>query len=49
MGGHTIDDPVTTYGMAVVELAYPAHLFAIGNLADGDRLIRRPAHGRIGA
>lgn len=38
-GGHTIDDPVPKYGMAVVGLADPDRLFAIDRLAVGDQLI----------
>ena len=38
-GGHTIDDPVPKYGMAVVGLADPARLMMIDRAAPGDRLI----------
>ena len=38
-GGHTIDDPVTKYGMAVVGLADPNRLITIDRAAPGDRLI----------
>jgi selenide, water dikinase len=38
-GGHTIDDPVPKYGMAVVGLADPARLITIDRVAPGDRLI----------
>ncbi|MGH3750985.1 MAG: selenide, water dikinase SelD, partial [Micromonosporaceae bacterium] len=39
VGGHTIDDPIPKYGMAVVGLAAPDRLFAIDRAAVGDRLI----------
>ncbi|MGH3118041.1 MAG: selenide, water dikinase SelD [Streptomyces sp.] len=45
VGGHTIDDPVPKYGMAVVGLAHPDRLFAIDKLAAGDRLILTKALG----
>ena len=38
-GGHTIDDPVPKYGLAVVGLADPAHLMTIDRAAPGDQLI----------
>lgn len=38
-GGHTIDDPIPKYGMAVVGLADPDRLFAINQLAVGDQLV----------
>jgi selenide, water dikinase len=38
-GGHTIDDPVPKYGLAVVGLADPAQLMTIDRAAPGDRLI----------
>ena len=38
-GGHTIDDPVPKYGLAVVGLADPAALMTIDRAAPGDRLI----------
>jgi selenide, water dikinase len=38
-GGHTIDDPVPKYGMAVVGLASPDHLMTIDRAAPGDVLI----------
>jgi selenide,water dikinase len=38
-GGHTIDDPVPKYGLAVVGLAHPAALMTIDRAAPGDRLI----------
>lgn len=39
VGGHTIDDPVPKYGMAVVGTAHPDRLFAIGRVAAGDQLV----------
>src|SRR6202023_2580351 len=38
-GGHTIDDPVPKYGLAVVGLADPGALMTIDRAAPGDRLI----------
>ncbi len=38
-GGHTIDDPVPKYGLAVVGLADPARLLTIDRAAPGDQLI----------
>lgn len=38
-GGHTIDDPVPKYGMAVVGMADPSRLMTIDRAAPGDRLI----------
>src|SRR5580658_3212168 len=38
-GGHTIDDPVPKYGLAVVGLADPNHLLTIDRAAPGDQLI----------
>jgi selenide, water dikinase len=38
-GGHTIDDPVPKYGLAVVGLADPARLMTIDRAAAGDQLI----------
>jgi selenide, water dikinase len=38
-GGHTIDDPVPKYGMAVVGLADPERLMTIDRAAPGDQLI----------
>ena len=38
-GGHTIDDPVPKYGMAVVGMADPAAVMTIDRAAPGDRLI----------
>ena len=38
-GGHTIDDPVPKYGMAVVGLAHPDRLMTIDRAAPGDQLI----------
>jgi selenide, water dikinase len=39
VGGHTIDDPVPKYGMAVVGMADPDRLMTIDRAAPGDRLI----------
>jgi selenide,water dikinase len=39
VGGHTIDDPVPKYGMAVVGMARPDRLFAIDQARTGDELI----------
>jgi selenide,water dikinase len=39
VGGHTIDDSVPKYGMAVVGFAHPDRLFAIDKAAVGDQLI----------
>jgi selenide, water dikinase len=44
-GGHTIDDPVPKYGLAVVGLADPARLLTIDRAAPGDRLILTKAIG----
>ncbi|HEX6521478.1 MAG TPA: selenide, water dikinase SelD [Streptosporangiaceae bacterium] len=38
-GGHTIDDPVPKYGMAVVGMADPARLMTIDRATPGDHLI----------
>jgi len=38
-GGHTIDDPVPKYGMAVVGMADPGRLMTIDRAVPGDRLI----------
>jgi selenide, water dikinase len=38
-GGHTIDDPVPKYGMAVVGLIEPTRLMTIDRAAPGDMLI----------
>ncbi len=38
-GGHTIDDPVPKYGMAVVGMAHPGRLFTIDRASPGDQLI----------
>jgi selenide, water dikinase len=38
-GGHTIDDPVPKYGMAVVGMADPDRLMTIDRAVPGDRLI----------
>lgn len=45
VGGHTVEDPVPKYGMAVVGLAHPDRLFAIDKLNDGDQLILTKAIG----
>ena len=44
-GGHTIDDPVPKYGLAVVGLADPARLLTIDRAAPGDQLILTKAIG----
>ncbi len=44
-GGHTIDDPVPKYGLAVVGLADPAALLTIDRAAPGDQLILTKAIG----
>jgi selenide, water dikinase len=44
-GGHTIDDPVPKYGLAVVGMADPARLMTIDRAAPGDRLILTKAIG----
>jgi selenide,water dikinase len=44
-GGHTIDDPVPKYGLAVTGLADPARLMTIDRAAPGDRLILTKAIG----
>src|SRR5579863_7259323 len=44
-GGHTIDDPVPKYGLAVVGLADPAALMTIDRAAPGDQLIVTKAIG----
>ncbi len=38
-GGHTIDDPIPKYGMAVLGIARPDRLFRIDRLAPGDILV----------
>ena len=43
-GGHTIDDPVPKYGLAVVGLADPGALMTIDRAAPGDQLILTKAH-----
>lgn len=45
VGGHTIDDPIPKYGMAVVGMAHPGRLFAIDQARDGDQLILTKAIG----
>jgi len=44
-GGHTIDDPVPKYGLAVVGLADPGALLTIDRAVPGDRLILTKAIG----
>ena len=44
-GGHTIDDPVPKYGLAVVGLADPGRLMTIARAAPGDQLILTKAIG----
>jgi selenide, water dikinase len=44
-GGHTIDDPVPKYGLAVVGLADPAALMTIDRAEPGDQLILTKAVG----
>jgi selenide,water dikinase len=44
-GGHTIDDPVPKYGLAVVGLADPGALMTIDRAAPGDQLILSKAVG----
>ena len=44
-GGHTIDDPVPKYGLAVVGLADPAALLRMDRAAPGDQLILTKAVG----
>ena len=44
-GGHTIDDPVPKYGLAVVGLADPKQLMTIDRAAPGDQLILTKALG----
>jgi len=44
-GGHTIDDPIPKYGMAVVGMAHPDRLFVIDQVRPGDRLVLTKAIG----
>src|ERR1700677_2901013 len=44
-GGHTIDDPVPKYGMAVTGLADPGKLMTIDHAMPGDQLILTKAIG----
>ncbi|MGD0244804.1 MAG: selenide, water dikinase SelD [Streptosporangiaceae bacterium] len=44
-GGHTIDDPVPKYGLAVTGLAHPDRLMTIDRAVPGDRLILTKAIG----
>lgn len=39
VGGHTVDDQVPKFGMAVVGMAHPDRLFAIDRVAAGDELV----------
>jgi selenide,water dikinase len=39
VGGHTIDDPVPKYGMAVLGIAHPDRVFAVASAVTGDLLI----------
>lgn len=39
VGGHTVDDAVPKYGMAVVGLAHPERLFTLDGARPGDRLV----------
>jgi selenide,water dikinase len=39
VGGHSIDDPIPKYGLAVVGIAHPDRLFRIDRLAPGDVLV----------
>lgn len=45
VGGHTIDDPIPKYGMAVVGMAHPDHLFQIDGLTGGETLVLTKAIG----
>lgn len=45
VGGHTIDDPIPKYGMAVVGLAHPDRLFRVDRLTVGDKLVLTKALG----
>jgi len=45
VGGHTIDDPVPKYGMAVVGTAHPARLITLDRAVPGDVLILTKAVG----
>jgi selenide, water dikinase len=43
VGGHTIDDPIPKFGVAVVGIAHPDRLFAIDKLAvDDDLVLTKP-------
>jgi selenide, water dikinase len=44
-GGHTIDDPVPKYGLAVVGLADPGRLLTIDRAVPGDQLVLTRAVG----
>lgn len=39
VGGHTIDDPLPKYGMAVIGMAHPDRLLTLDRAAAGDQLI----------
>lgn len=45
VGGHTIDDPIPKYGMAVIGIAHPDRLFQIDSLRPGDSLVLTKAIG----
>ena len=45
VGGHTIDDPIPKYGMAVVGMAHPDRLFQIDHLTAGQTLVLTKALG----
>jgi selenide, water dikinase len=45
VGGHTIDDPVPKYGLAVVGMADPDRLITLDRAAPGDQLILTKAVG----
>lgn len=45
VGGHTIDDPIPKYGMAVVGMAHPDQLLQIDRMALGDTLVLTKAVG----
>ena len=45
VGGHTIDDPIPKYGMAVVGMAHPDRLFSIDRARPGDELVLTKAVG----
>jgi selenide,water dikinase len=45
VGGHTIDDPIPKYGMAVVGMAHPDRLLSIDAAKAGDALVLTKALG----